>query len=109
MDIITRMEEFCLSVSSDDAQQALPGQSEMIYSYKPVTLEIKECSPAAEAEKTNSSSVRRTTSDMPVSPSSYRALCGVENCVHKEISLVPDSDKLPPVLLTMGEKGKGKI
>ncbi|XP_075267789.1 zinc finger FYVE domain-containing protein 16 isoform X3 [Opisthocomus hoazin] len=109
MDIITRMEEFCLSVSSDDAQQALPGQSEMIYSYKPVTLEIKECSPAAEAEKTNSSSVRRTTSDMPVSPSSYRALCGVENCVHKEISLVPDSDKLPPVLLTMGEKGKDPL
>lgn len=81
----------------------------MVHSYKPVTLETEGCSPTAEAEKTSSSSADPPTSDMPVSPSSYRALCGVENCVPKEISLVPDGDKLPPLLLAVGEKGKGNL
>lgn len=103
------MEELCPSVSSDDAQQAVLGQSQVVPSYKSVTLETKERSPTAEAEKTRSTSVDQTTSDMPVSASSYRALCGVENCVRKDISLIPDGDKLPPLLLAVGEKGKGKI
>ncbi|PKU36545.1 zinc finger fyve hypothetical protein [Limosa lapponica baueri] len=109
IDTITRMEELCPSACSDDAQQAVPGQSEMVHSYTSVALETKERLPAAEAEKTSSSSVDQTTSDMPVSPSSYRALCGVENCVRKEISLVPDGDKLPPLLLAVGEKGKDPL
>ncbi|NXE83271.1 ZFY16 protein, partial [Cochlearius cochlearius] len=108
IDIVTRMEELC-PVSSDDAQQAVGGQSEVVHSYKSVTLETKECSPATEAEKTSSSSIDQATSDMPVSPSSYRALCGVENCVRKEISLVPDGDKLPPLLLAVGGKGKDPL
>ncbi|KAM6328236.1 zinc finger FYVE domain-containing protein 16 isoform 6-T9 [Alca torda] len=108
-DTTTRLEELCPSACSDDAQQAVPGQSEVVHSYKSVTLETKECSPTAEAEKTSSSSVDQTTSNMPVSPSSYRALCGVENCVRKEISLVPDGDKLPPLLLAVGEKGKDPL
>uniref|UniRef100_A0A8B9Z2V4 Zinc finger FYVE domain-containing protein n=1 Tax=Buteo japonicus TaxID=224669 RepID=A0A8B9Z2V4_9AVES len=70
---------------------------------------LLECSPTAEAEKTSSSSVDQTTSGVPVSPSSCRALCGVENCVRKEISLVPDDDKLPPLLLAVGEKGKDRL
>ncbi|XP_064902498.1 zinc finger FYVE domain-containing protein 16 [Columba livia] len=107
IDVVTRKEEVC-PVSSDDAQQAIPGPSEVAHSYKPVTLETEGCS-TAEAEKTSSSSTNLTTSDMPVSPSSYRALCGVENCVPKEISLVPDSDKLPPLLLAVGEKGKDPL
>ncbi|KFZ49372.1 Zinc finger FYVE domain-containing protein 16, partial [Podiceps cristatus] len=105
--IITRMEELCPPVSSDDALQAIPDKSEVVHSYKSVTPETKECS-AAEAGMTSSSSVDET-SDMPVSPSSYRALCGVENSVRKEISLVPDGDKLPPLLLAMGEKGKDPL
>lgn len=108
IDIITRTEELGLSVSSDDAQQDVPGQSEVVHSYKSETLETEECSPTAEAEKTSSSSTDQTAS-LPVSPSSSRALCGVENCVRKEISLIPDGDKLPPLLLAAGEKGKGKI
>ncbi|KAM9250526.1 zinc finger FYVE domain-containing protein 16 isoform 1-T1 [Cariama cristata] len=109
IDTITRKEELCPPFSSDDAQQAVPGQSEVVHSCKSVTLEAKECPPTAEAEKTSSSSVDQTTSDMPVSPSSYRALCDVENCVRKEISLVPDGDKLPPLLLAVGEKGKDPL
>ncbi|XP_035752491.1 zinc finger FYVE domain-containing protein 16 isoform X2 [Egretta garzetta] len=108
MDSITRMEELC-PVSSDDAHQAVGGQSEVVHSYKSVTLETKECSPAAEAEKTSSSSVDQATGDRPVSPLSYRALRGVENCVRKEISLVPDGDRLPPLLLAVGEKGKDPL
>ncbi|XP_074936003.1 zinc finger FYVE domain-containing protein 16 [Phalacrocorax aristotelis] len=106
---ITRMEELCQFFSSDDVQQAILGQSEVVPSYKSVTLETKECSPTAEAEKTSSSSVDQTTSDMSVSRSTYRALCGVENCVRKEISLVPDGDKLPPLLLAVGEKEKDPV
>ncbi|XP_069633538.1 zinc finger FYVE domain-containing protein 16 [Haliaeetus albicilla] len=106
---VTRMEKPCPSVSSDDAQQSVPGQSEVVHRYKSVALETKECSPTAEAEKTSSSSVDQTTSGVPVSPSSCRALCGVENCVRKEISLVPDDDKLPPLLLAVGEKGKDRL
>ncbi|KAF1499547.1 Zinc finger FYVE domain-containing protein 16, partial [Eudyptula minor novaehollandiae] len=109
IDIIARMEELCPSVSSDDAQQAVPGQREVVHSYKSVAPETKECSPTAEAEKASSSSVDQTTSDMPVSPSHYGALCGVENCVRKEISLVPDGDKLPPLLLAVVEKGKDPL
>uniref|UniRef100_A0A663N7J2 Zinc finger FYVE domain-containing protein n=1 Tax=Athene cunicularia TaxID=194338 RepID=A0A663N7J2_ATHCN len=108
-DTAAAVEELHASVSSDDAQQAVSGQSEVVHSYKSVTLETKDCSPAAESEKTSSSSVDQTKSDMPVSPSSYRALCGVENCVRKEISLVPDGDKLPPLLLAVGGKGKDPL
>ncbi|XP_068279488.1 zinc finger FYVE domain-containing protein 16 isoform X2 [Nyctibius grandis] len=107
--IIKRMEELRPSVSSDDAQQDVPGQSEAVHSYKSVTVETKEHSPTAEAEKTTSSSVDQTTSDTPISPSSYRALCGVENTVRKEISLVPDDGKLPPLLLAVGERGKDPL
>ncbi|NXP43558.1 ZFY16 protein, partial [Heliornis fulica] len=107
--IITGMEELHPSLSSEDAQQGIPVQSEVVHSYKSVTLETKECSPTAETEKTRTGSVGQTTSNMPVSPSTYRALCGVENCVRKEISLVPDGDKLPPLLLALGENGKGPL
>ncbi|NXK53905.1 ZFY16 protein, partial [Chauna torquata] len=109
MDIITSMERLCPSVPSEDAQQSASSQSEMVHSCKSVTPETKECSSTTEVEKTSSSSVDQTKNDMPVSPSSYRALCGVENCVRKEISLVPDDDKLPPLFLAVGEKGKGPV
>uniref|UniRef100_A0A670IZ14 Zinc finger FYVE domain-containing protein n=1 Tax=Podarcis muralis TaxID=64176 RepID=A0A670IZ14_PODMU len=45
-------------------------------------------------------------SDVTVSPLDYRMLCGVENCVSKEISLIPEDNGLPPLLLARGEKGE---
>ncbi|XP_061873453.1 zinc finger FYVE domain-containing protein 16 isoform X2 [Colius striatus] len=102
---ITRMEEFC-PVSSNDAHQAIPDPSDVIHSSKSLAVETKKYSPTTEAEKTSSSSVDQTTSDMPLSPSSCRILCGLENCVRKEISLVPDGDKLPPLLLAVGGNRK---
>ncbi|NWH69861.1 ZFY16 protein, partial [Piaya cayana] len=109
ININTRTEELCPSVPSDDAQLAVPGHGEVEHTYKSVTLETTECSLTAEAEKSSSSSVEQTKTDMPASLSSYRALCGVENSVRKAISLVPDDDKLPPLLLAVGEKGKDPL
>ncbi|XP_014113719.1 PREDICTED: zinc finger FYVE domain-containing protein 16 isoform X1 [Pseudopodoces humilis] len=102
---ITRMEELHPSVPSDGAQQASPGQSEVAPSYQSVTLGTEECSPAA-AVKSSASAVGQSTRDVPVTASSYRALCGVENRVRREISLLPDGDQLPPLLLALDEKGK---
>lgn len=47
------------------------------------------------------------TNDVPVSPFDYKMLCGIEKYVSKEISLVPEGDGLPPLLLCKGEKGDG--
>uniref|UniRef100_A0A8C5TP08 Zinc finger FYVE domain-containing protein n=1 Tax=Malurus cyaneus samueli TaxID=2593467 RepID=A0A8C5TP08_9PASS len=81
---------------------------EVAPSYKSDTLGTGEC-PPAEAEKKSPSSVAQAAWDVPVSASSYRALCGVENCVRRDISLVPDGDRLPPLLLALGEKGKDML
>ncbi|NXH41146.1 ZFY16 protein, partial [Dicaeum eximium] len=105
IDKITRTEELHPSVPSDGAQQASPGQSEVAASYKSVTLGTEECCPAA-AERSSPSSVSQSTQDVAVTASSHRALCGVENWVRREISLLPDGDQLPPLLLALGEKGK---
>ncbi|KAM9367694.1 zinc finger FYVE domain-containing protein 16 [Phaethornis superciliosus] len=105
---IKRTEELC-PVYSDDTQQSVSSQSEVVHNYKSVTAEDEEHSCTPEAEKTGSSSVDQTTSDMPVSPVSYRALCGVENCVCKEISLIPGGEQLPPLLLAAHEKGRGPL
>ncbi|XP_056180148.1 zinc finger FYVE domain-containing protein 16 [Falco biarmicus] len=109
IDTTTRIEGLCLPVPSDDAQQAVPGQNEVVQSCSSVPLATEESSSVAEAEKTSCSSVDQTTSDMPASPLSYRALCGLENCVRKETSLVPDGDTLPPLLLAVGKKGKDPL
>uniref|UniRef100_A0A669Q9T8 Zinc finger FYVE domain-containing protein n=1 Tax=Phasianus colchicus TaxID=9054 RepID=A0A669Q9T8_PHACC len=109
MDVITKTEGLCPSFPSEDAQQTISSQSEMTDSDKSLIPDTKECSSTMESEKTRTNIVDRAKSDMPVSPTSYRALCGVENCVRKDISLLPDGDKLPPLLLAMGEKGKDPL
>ncbi|XP_042722134.1 zinc finger FYVE domain-containing protein 16 [Lagopus leucura] len=109
MDVITRTEGLCPSVLPEDAQQTISSQSEMIDSDKSVTPDTKECSSTTESEKARTNIADWAKSDTPVSPTSYRALCGVENCVRKNVSLLPDGDKLPPLLLAMGEKGKDPL
>uniref|UniRef100_A0A8C9FED8 Zinc finger FYVE domain-containing protein n=1 Tax=Pavo cristatus TaxID=9049 RepID=A0A8C9FED8_PAVCR len=106
---IAELGGLCPSIPSEDAQQTTSSQSEVTDSDKSLTPDTKECSSAVESEKTSTNLVDWTKSDMPVSPTSYRALCGVENCVRKDISLLPDGDKLPPLLLAMGEKGKDPL
>ncbi|KGL82039.1 Zinc finger FYVE domain-containing protein 16, partial [Tinamus guttatus] len=111
MDVTARTEELRCesSVPSHDRQQAIPRQAELVPAYKTVTPETEGFSTAAETEKSSPSSADGTKNDLPVSPSSYRALCGLEKCVSKEVSLVPDGDKLPPLLLAAGEKGKDPL
>ncbi|OXB82647.1 UNVERIFIED_CONTAM: hypothetical protein H355_003942 [Colinus virginianus] len=108
MDVITRMEGLCPSAPSEDAQQTISSQSEVMDSDKSLPPDTKECCSATESEKASANLVGRTKSDMPVSPTSYRALCGVESCVREDISLLPDGDETPPILLAVDEKGKGK-
>ncbi|XP_030113567.4 zinc finger FYVE domain-containing protein 16 isoform X1 [Taeniopygia guttata] len=105
IDEMTRMEELHVSVPSAGAQQAAPAQSEAAPSYRFAPLGAEERSPAA-AEKSSPSAVGQSTQAGPVSASSYRALCGVENWVRREVSLLPDGDQLPPLLLALGENGK---
>lgn len=109
MDGITRMEGLCPSVPSEDAQQTISSQSEMTDGDKSLTPDTTECSSATESGKTSTNLVDWTKSEMPVSPTSYGALCGVENCVRKDVDLLPDGDKLPPLLLAMGERGKDPL
>ncbi|XP_028915235.1 zinc finger FYVE domain-containing protein 16 isoform X2 [Ornithorhynchus anatinus] len=41
------------------------------------------------------------------SSSNYMFLCGIDQCVSKEITLIPDDeDELPPLLLAVGERGE---
>ncbi|XP_037981380.1 zinc finger FYVE domain-containing protein 16 isoform X2 [Motacilla alba alba] len=105
IDKMTRTEELHPSVPSDGAQQATPGQSEVTPSNRCVSLGPEESCPAA-AEESSPSSVGQSTRAVPVAASSYRALCGVENWVRRDISLLPDGDQLPPLLLALGETGK---
>uniref|UniRef100_A0A8C3XJX6 Zinc finger FYVE domain-containing protein n=1 Tax=Chelydra serpentina TaxID=8475 RepID=A0A8C3XJX6_CHESE len=58
-----------------------------------------------------SSGVKRSSQELsPVSPDLPEVmLCGIENCVSKEFSLIPDDDGLPPLLLATGEKGKDPL
>ncbi|XP_041282569.1 zinc finger FYVE domain-containing protein 16 [Onychostruthus taczanowskii] len=108
VDKMRKKEEFHPSVPSDGAQQATAGQREVTPSYSSVTGGTEECSPAA-AERSSPSSEGQGTRAVPVSASSYRALCGVENRVRREISLLPDGDQLPPLLLALGGKGKDML
>lgn len=104
---MTGMEESHPPVPSDGAQQATPGQREVAPGDRCVTPGTEECSPAA-AERSSPSSEGQSTQAVPVCASSCRALCGVESWVPRDISLLPGGDQLPPLLLALGEKGKGK-
>ncbi|XP_053149340.1 zinc finger FYVE domain-containing protein 16 isoform X2 [Hemicordylus capensis] len=46
--------------------------------------------------------------DVPISPLDYSMLCGIEKCVSKRISLIPEDDGLPPLFLR-GEKGEESL
>ncbi|XP_071436278.1 zinc finger FYVE domain-containing protein 16 isoform X2 [Pithys albifrons albifrons] len=94
---------------SEDAQQGVPGHSEGAPCYKSITPGTEDCSAAAEAAESPSSAGDQTAQDVPVGPSSYRALCGVEKCVRRDISLLPDGNELPPLLLALGDRGKDPV
>lgn len=49
------------------------------------------------------------SNDVPVNPLDCGMLCGIENYVSKAISLIPEDDGLPPLLLARGGKGERKF
>lgn len=102
------MVELNSSFSSHDARQAIAGPVEVAHRFTLDTVEAGECS-AAEAVSTSLNSVPQAAGVTFPSLSRYRQLCGVENCVSRAVSLVPDGDQLPPLLLAVNEKEKGKI
>ncbi|EMP36299.1 Zinc finger FYVE domain-containing protein 16 [Chelonia mydas] len=98
-----------LHVAPDDDQLPTAVQTEMLHSLDSLIPAADELPFITKVEKSPSlGTVNQTNDDSLVSPSDYRMLCGIENCVSKEFSLIPDDDGLPPLLLATGEKGKGK-
>lgn len=65
----------------------------------------------AEIEEPSSPTGVLVNSDLPVaSISDYRLLCDIDRHVCNKISLLPnDEDSLPPLLVSSGEKGSGRI
>ncbi|XP_074851491.1 zinc finger FYVE domain-containing protein 16 [Carettochelys insculpta] len=100
-----------LHVAPDDNQLPTAGQSEMLHSPDSAIPTTAELSYITKVEKSHSlGTVDQTNNHSPTSPSDYRMLCGIENCVSKEFSLIPDDDDaLPPLLLATGEKGKDPL
>ncbi|KAG6940312.1 zinc finger FYVE-type containing 16 [Chelydra serpentina] len=99
-----------LHVAPDDDQLPTAGQTEMLHSPDSVIAAADELPFITKVEKSPSLGTdNQTNDDLPVSRSNYRMLCGIENCVSKEFSLIPDDDGLPPLLLATGEKGKDPL
>ncbi|XP_039401049.1 zinc finger FYVE domain-containing protein 16 isoform X3 [Mauremys reevesii] len=99
-----------LHVAPDDDQLLTTGKTEMLHSPDSVIPAADELPFITKVEKSPSlGTVNQTNDDSPVSPSDYRMLCGIGNCVSKEFSLIPDDDGLPPLLLATGEKGKDPL
>ncbi|XP_063819977.1 zinc finger FYVE domain-containing protein 16 isoform X2 [Pseudophryne corroboree] len=65
------------------------------------SLEVSSV-PAASAEETPSAFKVSSASD-------YKMLCGVDKCVSREQSLIPDDEGLPPLLMTTGESGDAVV
>ncbi|XP_026527585.1 zinc finger FYVE domain-containing protein 16 [Notechis scutatus] len=88
-DCLAQTEVLCDSDSMTAAVTEFPSVSEQ---------KAKEPLPAATDQ----------ASDTPTSILDYRMLCCIENCVGKEVSLIP-GDGFPPLLLARGEKGKESL
>ncbi|XP_067425318.1 zinc finger FYVE domain-containing protein 16 [Emydura macquarii macquarii] len=99
-----------LHVAPDDDQLATAGQTEMLHDPDSIIPAAAELPFNSKVEKSPSlGTVNQTNDDSPLSPSDYRMLCGIENSISKEFSLIPDDDGLPPLLLATGEGGKGPL
>ncbi|KAG8456434.1 hypothetical protein GDO86_002278 [Hymenochirus boettgeri] len=77
---------------------------------------LKQCDEVTEMESSSEDSFvekalpETTASSFKIlSPSDYTMLCGLEKCVSRNVSLIPDDDGLPPLLLASGESGDALI
>lgn len=104
-DALPSNEQLDLSRDSDFlpiAQTDVPCDSDF------VTTAVTEFPTVSELEKEPLPAATGQASDIPTSILDYRMLCCIENCVGKEVSLIP-GDGFPPLLLARGENGKGNV
>ncbi|KAJ7335821.1 hypothetical protein JRQ81_013762 [Phrynocephalus forsythii] len=94
------------SVLPEEDTQPAKDESELSSSSDCVITAVAEIPTIVEPTKHPAAVTCNENNDVPVSPLDYHVLCGIENHVSKNISLIPD-DGLPPLLLGRGEKGKG--
>ncbi|KAM6475251.1 zinc finger FYVE domain-containing protein 16 [Liasis olivaceus] len=74
-----------------------------------VIVAVTEFPTVAELTKEPVPAATDQANDIPTSTLDYRMLCCIENCVSKEVSLIPEDDGFPPLLLARGEKGKESL
>ncbi|XP_063151552.1 zinc finger FYVE domain-containing protein 16 isoform X2 [Candoia aspera] len=74
-----------------------------------VIVAVTEFPTVAELSKELVPASTDQANDMPTSTLDYRMLSCIENCVSKEVSLIPEDDGFPPLLLARGEKGKESL
>ncbi|XP_070599194.1 zinc finger FYVE domain-containing protein 16 isoform X2 [Erythrolamprus reginae] len=99
-DILPSNEQVDLSHGSDCLRIA---QTEVLCDSDFVTAAVTEVPTVSELAKEPPTAATDQASDTPTSILDYRMLCYIENCVGKEVSLIP-GDGLPPLLLARGEK-----
>ncbi|XP_077203586.1 zinc finger FYVE domain-containing protein 16 isoform X2 [Paroedura picta] len=80
------------------------GQAEQLCDSDSVIPPATEFPTVVEASEPPVPCAANEANNMPVSSLDYGMLCGIENCVSKEISLIPEDDGLPPLLLARGGK-----
>ncbi|XP_054843026.1 zinc finger FYVE domain-containing protein 16 [Eublepharis macularius] len=111
MHVITRTESAC-HPSSEDIAYSTEGQAEQLCnsdSLIPPAAEFPSKGIVVEPSKSSVPLAANEPNDVPVNPLDYRMLCGIENCVSKEISLIPEDNGLPPLLLASGGKGQQSL
>ncbi|KAH0628051.1 hypothetical protein JD844_008725 [Phrynosoma platyrhinos] len=105
-----RTEILCCPTSVLPEEDTLPTKEEpeLSHDFDSVITAVAELPTVVELAKHLSAMVNEAN-DAPVNSLDYRMLCGIENCVSKEVSLIPEGNVLPPLLLARGEKGKDSL
>nr|XP_056703946.1 zinc finger FYVE domain-containing protein 16 [Euleptes europaea] len=95
--------------ASEDITCSTEGQAEQLNNSDSEIPPAAEFPTVVEASEPPVPLAANETNEVPVSPLDYGMLCDIENCVSKEISLIPEDDGLPPLLLTKGRKGEQSL
>ncbi|XP_048359419.1 zinc finger FYVE domain-containing protein 16 [Sphaerodactylus townsendi] len=98
-----------IEATSEDISCSTEGQTEQLHNSDSKIPHAAEFPTIVEASEPPVPLAANETDDVPVSPLDYGMLCDIENCVSKEISLIPEDDGLPPLLLAKGRKGEQSL
>nr|XP_020645902.1 zinc finger FYVE domain-containing protein 16 isoform X1 [Pogona vitticeps]XP_020645903.1 zinc finger FYVE domain-containing protein 16 isoform X1 [Pogona vitticeps] len=96
------------SVLPEEDTQPPKDESQLSCSSDCVITAVAEIPTVVEPTKHPAAVTNNENNDLPVSPLDYQVLCGIENHVSKNISLIPE-DGLPPLLLARGEEDKESL